>query len=350
MPLYQKGLMGVYSASEVFNTSITHVGNGIARQSRCRRKSSVRVKIRIKEEYMPKLTLVIGANATGKTYFIENHYVGKGADILNIYDYQQRVYNEEGFKDGIPIGAQFRCLMRANELLLSDICERLLKGRDVVAEQTFYKAKRRIVYIDEIRKISDVEIEVYVMQPSDALWKSNLEKRDSGRTFESHKQEAKEIEFPNVAEGMDRIYEVVDGEIRQRHDPPRPEILVTARKELSEEAERIRVEEETAKKRKALLESMNTRKFWHYCEVCGKKVYMTAEEAYNDGWDYPPKMGQFGLLGPRICGECELVDTLFWKVNTGGGLPLVFENSLSQEELAVWRRIRREPKSLLEDE
>lgn len=299
---------------------------------------------------MPKLTLVIGANATGKTYFIEQHYADKGMDILDIYDYQQRAYDEAGFKDGIPFGAQFQCLMRANEQLLSDICERLSQGKDVVAEQTFYKAKRRIAYIDEIRKLPDVTIEVYIMQPSDALWKSNVEKRDSGGTFESCKRDAEGIEFPNVAEGMDRIYEVVDGEIRQRHDPPTPEILETARKELAEEAERIRAEDEEKAKRKALRESMNTRKFWHYCEVCGKKAYVTAEEAHNDGWDYPPKMGWFGMLGPRKCGECSIADTLFWKVNTGGGLPIVCEGSLSPEELVTWRRIRNEPESLLEEE
>lgn len=299
---------------------------------------------------MSKLTFVIGANATGKTYFIQQHYAYRDVDILNVYDYQQRAYDEAGFKDAIPFGAQFRCLMQANEMLLSDICERLSQGRDVVAEQTFYKAKRRIAYIDEIRKIPDVTIEVYIMQPSDALWESNLEKRDLKGTLPGHKQEAKGIEFPNAAEGIDRIYVVVDGEIRQRHDPPKPEILETARKKLTEEAERIRAEDEDTAKRKALFDSMNTRKFWHYCEVCGKKAYLTAEEAHNDGWDYPPKMGSFGLLSPRTCGECPIADTLFWKVNTSGGLPFVIEKRLSPQELVTWRRIKNEPESLLEEE
>ena len=95
---------------------------------------------------------------------------------------------------------------------------------------------------------------------------------------------------------------------------------------------------------------MKTRKFWHYCEVCGKKAFLTAEEAYNDGWDYPPNIGHFGLLGPRTCGDCLLKDTLFWKVNTSGGLPIVFEGKLSPEELITWRRIKKEPESLLEEE
>ncbi|MCR5098816.1 MAG: hypothetical protein K6B14_07710 [Lachnospiraceae bacterium] len=46
-------------------------------------------------------------------------------------------------------------------------------------------------------------------------------------------------------------------------------------------------------KHKQLLQSMNTRPFWHYCEVCGKKEYITAEEAFNDGWDYPPSRSEW---------------------------------------------------------
>lgn len=111
-----------------------------------------------------------------KTYFIDKHYRDKDVDILNVYDYQQRVYDKEGFGDSIPLGAQFRCLMKANNMLLSDIIEKLKQGRNVVVEQTFFKAKRHIAYIDEIRKAADVTIEVYVMCPNDELWESNLKK------------------------------------------------------------------------------------------------------------------------------------------------------------------------------
>lgn len=33
------------------------------------------------------------------------------------------------------------------------------------------------------------------------------------------------------------------------------------------------------------------RKLIHICEVCGKTEILTPEEAFNDGWDYPPRMG-----------------------------------------------------------
>ena len=48
------------------------------------------------------------------------------------------------------------------------------------------------------------------------------------------------------------------------------------------------------------------RKLIHICEVCGKTELLTPEEAFNEGWDYPPRMGGFGIVGPRTCGDCPI--------------------------------------------
>lgn len=61
-------------------------------------------------------------------------------------------------------------------------------------------------------------------------------------------------------------------------EPPRPEIVEKAREELKQETERIHNEDEAKKNRKELIESMNERSFWHYCEVCGKKEFITAQD------------------------------------------------------------------------
>lgn len=133
-------------------------------------------------------------------------------------------------------------------------------------------------------------------------------------------------------------------------DPPRPEIYESAKRALAEEAARIQSEEEAREKRRRLIDSMQERPFWHYCEVCGKKEFITAQDAYDSGWDYPPHMGHFGLLGPRTCGKCRLKDTLFWKIHTSGTLPIVCEGDLTPEKLVTWRRIKGEPESLLTEE
>lgn len=299
---------------------------------------------------MPSLIFVIGAPASGKTYFVQQNYAQSSACLLNVYDYQRQVYDEAGVKDKVPFGLEFRCLARANALLLDDILEGLKQGRDLVVEHTLYKAKRRIAYLDEIRKIPDVTAEIYVMQPSDALWRSNLEKRELERQFQSYKAAAEQMEFPNPAEGFDRIFAVIDGEVKLRMDPPAPEILEPAREELAKEAERIRLEDEERKKRSELLESMKERPFWHYCEVCGKKAFLTAQEAFDSGWDYPPHIGHFGMLSPRTCGDCTMAGTLYWKVMNSGKIPIVCEGDLSPEELVTWRRIKDEPESLLYEE
>lgn len=302
---------------------------------------------------MQKLTFVIGATATGKTYFIDNHFSKEKLAILNIYDYQRKAYEEAGFGDAIPFDVEFRCLMQANNMHLHDIIEELKQGRDVVAEQTFFKAKRRIAYINEIRKALDVKVEVYVMHPSDKRWAENIKLRELTRNFQNFKEQVeRDMEFPNPAEGFDAIYEVVDDEIILRMDESKPEIVDQAIRELAEEADRIEKEDEEIRKYQELLDSMKTRPFWHYCEVCGKKEYITAQDAFDTGWDYPPNIGYFGVLGPRTCGKCLKQDTLYWKIHFEKKVPIpvVIDELLTPEERITWRRIKAEPESLLEED
>ena len=303
---------------------------------------------------MQKLVFVIGATATGKTHFIKEHFLEKGVSVIDIYDYQKMAYDEAGYKDTIPFQAQFRCLKRAYEMHLHAIIGELEKGYDVVAEQTWFKAKRRIAYIDEIRQVcgDDVKIIVYVMHPSDRRWAENIKLRKLSGSLDSFKEQAESMEFPNQVEGFQEIYEVIDDAIVLRMDEPKDGIVEQARRELQEEGERIKKENEEIQKRKELLESMKARRFWHYCESCNRKEYITAKEAYDAGWKYPPDMGKFGFLGPRICGECSVKDTLYWKVNTEKKVPIpvVVDVLLTPEERITWNRIKAEPASLLKFE
>ena len=300
---------------------------------------------------MAKVSFVIGANCTGKSWFVDHFFTKEDVQTLDIYDFQQQVYADKGYGNSVPMNMMFSCLWEANDRLLREIIAALRQGQDVVVEQTFFKAKRRIAYIDEIfREVPGVNIKVYVMCPGDAQLRDNLRKRNQEGSFNRIKQEMMELmEFPNPSEGFDMIYEVIDGEPMLRMDPEIREIVDEARRELEEEAVRIRAEEEARRKKRELLDSMNTRQFWHYCEVCGKKELLTADEAHEQGWDYPPKIGFFGLLGPRTCGDCAIMNTLYWKINSSGRLPIVIEENLSPEELVTWRRIQTEPESLLEE-
>lgn len=81
----------------------------------------------------------------------------------------------------------------------------------------------------------------------------------------------------------------------------------------------------------------------HICEVCGKDEILTPEDAFNAGWDYPPKMGVFGIVGPRTCGNCGVEGTVWWAVtmeNKAG-------DELTEAQMETIVRIQSEPLSIL---
>ena len=88
---------------------------------------------------------------------------------------------------------------------------------------------------------------------------------------------------------------------------------------------------------------MNEMKLVHICEVCGKTEILTPEEAFMKGWDYPPRMGQFGVVSARTCGDCAITGTAWWA--------LVCENKSFQEltpkQQETIRRIQQEPWSII---
>lgn len=88
------------------------------------------------------------------------------------------------------------------------------------------------------------------------------------------------------------------------------------------------------------------RKLIHICEVCGKTEIVTLEEAFNNGWDYPPRMGSFGILSPWTCGNCPINLTTWWA--------LVSEKKtvqeLSQKQRETIKRIQGEPERIIPEE
>lgn len=63
--------------------------------------------------------------------------------------------------------------------------------------------------------------------------------------------------------------------------------------------------------------------FNHKCEVCGKEELITLEEGFNKGWDMPPRLGEWGVISPRTCGDCGIDKTAWWYIinNPGEELP-----------------------------
>ncbi len=80
----------------------------------------------------------------------------------------------------------------------------------------------------------------------------------------------------------------------------------------------------------------------HVCEVCDLTEVMTPEQAFEQGWDYPPRLGAFGVLSPRTCGGCAITDTLWWKV----AMENYSAETLTDRDKRTRSRIQQEPDSL----
>jgi hypothetical protein len=80
----------------------------------------------------------------------------------------------------------------------------------------------------------------------------------------------------------------------------------------------------------------------HICEVCGVEEILTPSEAFDLGWDYPPRMGRFGVLGPRCCPRCPNVRTVWWALVIDG----YTEDMLTEAQQQTVRRIAGEPGSI----
>lgn len=81
----------------------------------------------------------------------------------------------------------------------------------------------------------------------------------------------------------------------------------------------------------------------HICEVCGKNEILNSEQAFKNGWDYPPRMGAFGVISPRTCGNCTVNDTLWWALM----VDKIPSENLDDNKKATLDRILNEPESIL---
>lgn len=81
----------------------------------------------------------------------------------------------------------------------------------------------------------------------------------------------------------------------------------------------------------------------HICEVCDTEEVLTPEAAYEAGWDYPPRMGLFGVISPRTCPCCSVNQTAWWAIVVDGFTP----DMLSSRQSAAVARIRGEPNNVV---
>lgn len=80
----------------------------------------------------------------------------------------------------------------------------------------------------------------------------------------------------------------------------------------------------------------------HRCETCGRTEVLDSDEAFRLGWDYPPRMGVYGVVGPRTCPVHGIVGTVWWQL----AVEHARLKDLSPEQQETLRRILNEPASI----
>ena len=80
----------------------------------------------------------------------------------------------------------------------------------------------------------------------------------------------------------------------------------------------------------------------HICEVCGRDEILTPGEAFDAGWDYPPRMGIYGVVSPRVCPGCPITATAWWALT----VDRTDSDALTERQRAAVERIAGEPESL----
>ena len=294
--------------------------------------------------------IVMGVSCSGKTPFIKKHFPEWKHHSIGAL--QRTIRQEFQEREGFGVN-DVQVLIAANERMKDLVVEDLKAGYDVVMEHTLFKAKRRIGYVEAFKEVTNEPIDIYLLMPTDEELRKNVKGSPlSEDELEHLKGQIAEIEWPNAAEGFAHIYIVTEGVISEYFAEPNEYIIENAKKELAQEEAKEREAKAREKAREVLFEKMEKEGFWHYCEVCGRKERLNSKQAFEQGWDYPGMYGLyksmrpnygFGVLAPRTCGNCGIMDTIYMKLTTGK----IGMNQLTAKEMAHIERVMAEPESLL---
>lgn len=148
------------------------------------------------------IKIVMGVACGGKSYFIKNNF--PDATVLDVFDYQKR-RKRETFSN-------YKALSLANEDIKNDLVKAILDNKDVVMEHTLLKAMRREPYIKAIREVTDRDIDIYCVCPSQEQFAKNLKERDIELWEVAGMWDV--LEMPTKYEGYSHVYIVDENGMR----------------------------------------------------------------------------------------------------------------------------------------
>ncbi|MCW1051414.1 hypothetical protein OJ610_00895 [Streptococcus anginosus] len=84
-------------------------------------------------------------------------------------------------------------------------------------------------------------------------------------------------------------------------------------------------------------------KLRHICEICGREEVLDSDEAFELGWDYPPRSCSFGTVAARTCPNCTIEKTVWWALAMEGNSV----QDLDDKQIKTLLRIMMEPESIM---
>lgn len=137
-----------------------------------------------------RIIFVMGIAGSGKSTYIKENFTD--FTVVDLYDFQQNCYT---------IQDCWKSYMDAKDALI----EAIKKGENVILEHTLLKAERRKIYVDAVREITNVPIEIILINPEFNVLVERHKKRNIYLSDDYIKSNLDVLEIPTKEEGFETI-------------------------------------------------------------------------------------------------------------------------------------------------
>lgn len=141
--------------------------------------------------------IVAGPTCSGKSTFIQKNFPHH--KVIDVYDFQK------DFRY-ICIDNVMESYIQCKDALVAAIKE----SENVVLEHTLLKAKRRAMYVEAIKEVTDDPIEMYFLLPSDKQLLKQMKKRKYSKSLVEAQKMRELAELPTISEGYSVVHIISD--------------------------------------------------------------------------------------------------------------------------------------------
>lgn len=143
------------------------------------------------------VVIVAGPTCAGKSTFIKQNFPDR--TVIDIYDFQQ---NKSLINPETIIQSYEECKIALQNALR--------EGKQVVLEHTLLCQKRRPMYINAIREVTDEDIEIYFVIPSISEHMRRTRQRNIKLTVDYVRYMHEIAELPTTDEGYSQVHIIRD--------------------------------------------------------------------------------------------------------------------------------------------